>query len=91
MFATLGVEVNGREIGRFEAPPDAPADVSLRVPADIGSIWRAGYNRVTFVSHGVTRVDPADQRPPGPLARRTGDRAWPVAIYRLRIAAAPVP
>lgn len=91
VVATLGVEVNGYEIGRFDAPPGEPVDVSLRTPADIGSIWRAGYNRVTFVSYGVARVDPADRRPPGPLARRTGDRAWPVAIYRLRIAAASAP
>jgi hypothetical protein len=46
---------------------------------------------VTFVSYGVARVDASDARPPGPLARRLGSRAWPVAIYRLRIAAAQVP
>ena len=59
--------------------------------ADVGSLWRAGYNRVTFVSHGVARLDPSDSRPPGPLARRLGDRAWPVAIHRLRIAVANAP
>ena len=89
--ATLGVEVNGHEIGRLTAPPAAPAEVSFRVQPGVGPIWRAGYNRVTFVSYGVARVDPTDQRPPGPLARRTGDRAWPVAIYRLRIASAQTP
>jgi hypothetical protein len=86
--ATIGVVVNGREIGRVTVPPAAPQEVSLRTGPDVGGLWRAGYNRVTFVSHGVARIDPSDTRPPGPLARRIGDRAWPVAIYRLRIAAA---
>jgi hypothetical protein len=89
--ATMAVEINGREIGRFVVPSDAPAETVLRVPADVGAIWRAGYNRVTLVSYGVTRVDPSDARPPGPLARRLGSRAWPVAIYRLRIAAGQTP
>ena len=85
--ATVGVVVNDREIGRVTVAPSAPQDVAFRVAPDVGVVWRAGYNRVTFVSHGVARVDPSDSRPPGPLARRLGDRAWPVAIYRLRIAA----
>ncbi len=83
--ALLGLEINGREIGRFVVPAASPVEVSIKVPAAVGRVWRAGYNRVTFVSHGVERVDPSDQRPPGPLGSRSGDRAWPVAIYRIRI------
>jgi hypothetical protein len=88
--ARLALEINGYEVGRFSVPPDAPRDLVIRVPASpVGQPWRAGYNRLTLVSHGVERVDPADQRPPGPLARGAGNRAWPVAIYRIRITPAP--
>jgi hypothetical protein len=84
--ASMTVEINGREVGRFVVPPTAPLEIPVKVPAgDVGRIWRAGYNRLTFVSHGVQRVDPTDSRPPGPIATRSGDRAWPVAIYRVRI------
>lgn len=84
--ANLGLEINGHEIGRFVVPATAPLEVPFKVPAaEVGRVWRAGYNRVTFVSYGVERADPSDQRPPGPLGSRTGDRAWPVAIYRIRI------
>jgi hypothetical protein len=86
MAARVALEVNGVVVGRFVVPPDAPIDVRLHVPATgIGRPWRAGYNRLTFVSDGMQRVDPVDQRPAGPLASRPGDRAWPVAIYRIRI------
>jgi hypothetical protein len=88
--ATIALEVNGHEIGRFVVPAAAPADFTTRVSADaVGRVWRAGYNRLTFVSYGVERVDPSDTRPPGPLGRRVKDRSWPVAIYRVRIAPAP--
>ena len=88
--ATLALEANGQEIGRFVVPPTAPADFSIEVPADaVGRVWRAGYNRLTFVSDGVQRIDPTDTRPPGPLGRRLKDRPWPVAIYRVRITPAP--
>jgi hypothetical protein len=84
--ATIGVEVNDQEIGRLVVPPTAPVDLTLRVPAEaVGRVWRAGYNRLTFVSYGVERVDPSDTRPPGPLGSRLKDRPWPVAIYRVRI------
>jgi hypothetical protein len=87
--ATIALEANGHEIGRFVVPPEAPADFAMRVPAGaVGRIWRAGYNRLTFVSYGVERVDPSDTRPPGPLGSRLKDRPWPVAIYRVRIAPA---
>jgi hypothetical protein len=88
--ATIALEVNGFEIGRFVVPAAAPADFTTRVPADVvGRVWRAGYNRLTFVSYGVARVDPSDSRPPGPLGRRLKDHPWPVAIYRVRITPAP--
>ena len=88
--ATLALEANGQEIGRVVVPPTAPADFSIQMPADaVGRVWRAGYNRLTFVSYGVQRVDPSDTRPPGPLGRRLKDRPWPVAIYRVRITPAP--
>lgn len=85
--AELGIEVNGREIGRFVAPATAAGESAFTVPADaVGRIFRAGYNRIAFVSHGVARRDPDDERPDGPIARSLGSRAWPVAIYRLAIA-----
>jgi hypothetical protein len=51
----------------------------------VQTIWKAGYNRIALHSTGVTRIDPADTRPPGPLGRRSDRRPWPVAIYSLRI------
>jgi len=88
--ADMAIEINGHEVGRFVAPATAPADALFTVSAaNVGRVFRTGYNRVTIVSYGVHRVDPADQRPPGPLGRRTGSRVWPVAIYRVTIA--PVP
>jgi hypothetical protein len=87
--ADLGVEMNDHEIGRFIVPAAAPAEAQLTIPAAaVGRIMRAGYNRLTFVSYGVRRADPADSRPPGPLASRPATRAWPVAIYRIRTAPA---
>ena len=86
--ADVGLEINGHEVGRFVSSPHAPAASTFRIPAaTVGRILRAGYNHVTFVSRGVRRVDPTDTRPPGPLASRTGNRAWPVAVYRVTIAA----
>jgi hypothetical protein len=59
------------------------------VPAELASrVFRRGFNRLAIRSLGVSRVDPADSRPPGPLARRR-NAAWPVAFYDLRIAAMP--
>jgi hypothetical protein len=87
--ADMSLEINGHEIGRFVVPATAPATIRLDVPAaTVGRVFRAGYNRVTIVSHGVHRVDPTDQRPPGQLGSRTGNRAWPVAIYRIQISPA---
>ena len=92
--ANIAVEINGHEIGRFVVPPTAPADLRAdRAGADVGRVLRAGYNRLTFVSHGVHRVDPSDQRPPGRLrARRTRAAGRPIADRRdlptIRIVAA---
>jgi hypothetical protein len=83
--ATLGIEVNGREIGRVTVPPAAVADLRLSIGTEVGSVFRAGYNRLALVSHGVARVDAADSRPPGSMASRLGDRPWPVAVHRIRI------
>jgi hypothetical protein len=84
--AELGVEINDREIGRFAPSAVAPSEAEFQLPAEVvGRLMRAGYNRITFVSHGVRRIDLADTRPPGPIASRLGSRAWPVAIYRVRI------
>lgn len=86
--ADLGLEVNGHEIGRFTVPAAAAAEAVVTVPAAaVGRIFRAGYNRLTLVSHGVHRADPSDPREPGPLAGRVGSRAWPVAVSRIRVAA----
>ena len=82
--ARLELRVNGRPVGQLVAPADAAATTRLTVPGSAG-LWRRGFNRVEIASVGVSRVDPADTRPPGPIASRPGDRPWPVAIYRLRI------
>ncbi len=82
--ARLEVRVNGRPVGQLVAPATAAATTRLSVPG-AGGLWRHGFNRVEIVSVGVSRVDPSDVRPPGPMASRLGDRPWPVAIYGLRI------
>lgn len=86
MNVDVGVEINGHELGRFIAMPAAPTVTRFEIPAArIGDVLRAGYNRLTIVSHAIHRADPADTRAPGPLARRFGDRAFPVAIFRIRL------
>jgi hypothetical protein len=87
--ALIGVEINGHEIGRMAASATTPSGETFRLPPEVvGRVVHAGYNRVTFVSHGTRRVDPSDTRPPGAIAASLGTRAWPVAIYRIRIAPA---
>ena len=87
--ANLGLEINGREIGRFSAPSAVATEVRLVIPPEaVGATFREGYNRLTFVSYGVQGADGGDQRPSDPPASRSGSRAWPVAIYRIRIAPA---
>jgi hypothetical protein len=84
--ASLALEVNGREIGRFAAGVPEATTATFTVPAaDVPDLIRHGYNRLSFRSLGVEKVDPADPRPPGPLASRRGNHVWPVAIYRIVI------
>jgi hypothetical protein len=82
--ARLELRVNGRPAGQFVAPADAAATSRLTVPGSQG-LWRRGFNKVDIASIGVSRVDPADVRPPGAIASRLGARPWPVAVYRLRV------
>jgi hypothetical protein len=86
--AELAVEINGIEIGRFLATP-SPAQTTLAIPpARVGRVLRAGYNRLTIVNYGIHRVNSADVRPLGPLAARSGDIPFPVAIHRIRVTSA---
>jgi hypothetical protein len=89
MRANMALDVNGREVGRFAAGlPDATT-AEIVVPADTArALFRRGFNQLAFRSLGVERVDPADQRPPGPLASRAGRQVWPVAVYEVSVAAA---
>jgi hypothetical protein len=80
----MSLLVNGQRVGDFSPGAQAASDVRFVVPAG-SPVWRDGLNQITFASHGAHRVDPADPRPPGPIARRRGNEAWPVAIYRLAI------
>jgi hypothetical protein len=83
--AALALDLNGVQVGQFAAGVPAPSTSSITVPAEVAArVLRPGFTRVAFRSLGVSRVDPADTRPPGPLARRR-DAAWPVAFYDLRI------
>jgi hypothetical protein len=82
--ARLELRVNGRPVGQLVAPATAAVTTRLAVPGATG-LWRYGFNRLEIASIGITRVDPADPRPPGPIASRPGGRPWPVAIYSLRI------
>lgn len=87
--ADLVVELNGFEVERFIAASASPTERRVRLPAATAKrVLRAGYNRLAIVNHGTLRADPSDTRPPGPLAERRRGRAWPVAIYRVRLAPA---
>jgi hypothetical protein len=80
--ADLSARVNGHEVGQFSPGATNPSDAVFTVPADA---VRNGFNRVSIVSRGAHRVDPSDPRPPGALARRSG-QPWPVAVYRITLA-----
>lgn len=83
MRASLAIEVNGTEVGRFDAGVPEPSTSVIDVPATVaGRAFRRGFNRIAFRSLGVAPVDPTDTRPPGRLSRL---RVWPVAIYDLRV------
>ncbi len=86
MRADLGLQINDREVGQFAPDAAQASDYRVVVPANQAqTLFRNGFNRISFVSRGAHRVDPADSRPPGPLARRAGHPAWPVAIYRIQV------
>ncbi|MFN2447589.1 MAG: hypothetical protein ABR606_18640 [Vicinamibacterales bacterium] len=86
--AQLALDVNGHEVGDFTAGAREPTLARLTVaPERFRTVWRAGYNHLALRSLGVRRVDPTDARPPGPLARQSERRPWPVSIYSLRITA----
>ena len=85
--ADVLLQLNGRDVAQFAPAADAPSEFRVSVPAPAARVlFREGFNRVSFVSRGIHRVDPTDTRPPGPFAARRGSAAWPVAIYRIRIA-----
>jgi hypothetical protein len=87
--AALALEINGTQVGQFAAGVPEPSSATLTVPAEVAArVLRTGFNRLAIRSLGVSRVDPADTRPPGPLARRR-DAAWPVAVYELSISHLP--
>jgi len=86
MQASMALDVNGEEVGRFLPGVPEPGTAVIQIPADTARrLFRRGFNRIGFRSLGVTRVDPADTRPPGPLARRQGRQVWPVAVYSLEV------
>ena len=87
--AALALDVNGTQVGQFAAGVPAPTTSTLTIPAEVAArVLRPGFNRFAIRSLGVSRVDAADPRPPGPLARRR-DAAWPVAVYDLSVAPLP--
>lgn len=78
--AALALDVNGTQVGQFVAGVPAPSTSTFTVPSEVAArVFRTGFNRVAIRSLGVSRVDPNDTRPPGPLARRR-NAAWPVAV-----------
>jgi hypothetical protein len=83
--ASMALEVNGQEVGRFAAGlPDATTSEFVVPAARARQMFRRGFNELAFRSLGVEPVDANDTRPPGPLASRAG-RVWPVAVYRVEI------
>jgi hypothetical protein len=82
----LALQLNGQDIGRVVAEASTH-DLGCTISAaNVGRILRAGYNRLSIVNIGIRRADPSDARPAGPLAARSAEVAYPVAIYRIRIA-----
>jgi hypothetical protein len=86
VIAQLGLDVNGHEVGRFTAGVPDATTASITIPAaEARRLLRFGFNQIGLRSLGVAPVDPADPRPPGPLASRKGRQVWPVAVYNLEI------
>lgn len=84
--ALMALDVNGREVGRFTAGlPDAATSEFVIPAAEARTLFRRGFNQMSFRSLGVERVDPNDERPPGPLASRAGRPVWPVAVYAIDV------
>lgn len=83
--AELALLVNGHEVGRFSPGAETPSEAVFTVSAARDTPFRKGFNRISFASRGWHRIDPMDTRAAGPLARRSGNPAWPVAIYRIAI------
>ena len=82
---TLAVEVNGVEVGRVASGVPEASDAVLTIPAErAAAIVKRGFNVVTLRHVDLRKLDPADARTGGTLARRAGrGDAWPVAVYRL--------
>jgi hypothetical protein len=88
--AKMALEVNGHEVGRFDAGlPDAITS-DIVVPAQTArTLFRRGFNQLGFRSLGVQEIDGADTRQPSAQAARWRRTVWPVAVYRVEIASAP--
>jgi hypothetical protein len=84
--ADLALLVNGHEVGQFSPSATLASEAEFTIEPRALGVFRDGFNRLSFVSRGTHKVDPSDSRQPGPLARRPGRPAWPVAVYRLTIA-----
>jgi hypothetical protein len=80
--ADLTLLVNDYTAGDFSPPAAHASEAAFTVPR---SALRDGLNKLTFVSRGAHPIDPADTRPPGPVARRASRSGWPVAVYRVAI------
>jgi hypothetical protein len=84
--ATMALEVNGREVGRFDAGLPEAATSEFVVPANVArELFRRGFNQLGFRSLGVEAVDPADTREPSAQAVRWRRGVWPVAVYSVEI------
>jgi hypothetical protein len=88
--ADLALLINGKQLFEFTPSAAAASEAQFTLsPEAIENLqlFRDGFNRITFASRGQHRVDPTDTGRPGPLARRAGRPAWPVAVYRVTITA----
>ena len=84
--AKLALEVNGHEVGRFDAGlPDASISEFVVPGPTKQTVFRRGFNRLGFRSLGVQDVDAADTRQPTSQAARWRRSVWPVAVYEVDI------
>ncbi|MCC7124409.1 MAG: hypothetical protein IT178_06145 [Acidobacteria bacterium] len=79
--ATLALEINGVDVGRFRAGVPDASTATIDVPAATArALFIDGFNRVGFRQVALDRVDGQ------PLPERGRSRAvWPVAVYSLQI------